>query len=489
MANDKITVTPREQSEGELPPPKLGDTSGEDPTILSSDLRQASSDGTEPPTERFDLEKVYSRSGSNFQRLLSWALPGIFWLLRNFCPNLRIGKLQFVSRYHDVREVLDRDDVFEIPFDHKMRKIGWEPGFLLGMQDSEEYQGTKEDVYKIFKRADLKCVRQKSSDFAYNILKEHADKGRSDDGASHGRIDAVRALIRRVPTLVVEDYYGVEIKDKDEFEDCLIALSGYLFGRAGKEDDETPAYATDAYARVHKVILDAVKARQHSGRSEQSDILGRLLHEQSNETPGQGEDPRWTDDRIVSYLFGMILGFLPTNLMANGNILEALMKHKLERAQTRRAALDDDDALLCRCLFETMRRRIPLNPGPWRRSNDDYVLRRNTGRWDRIVRKRTLPKDMTIWPLTQSAMRDSRGVRRPRDFDPDRSRDHNLVFGDGLHHCIGRKIAEVQITQTMKALLSQDNLRRARGPKGRMRRISMFPLSQTLDYDFRQAGD
>jgi cytochrome P450 len=456
------------------------------PDLLRAELEEGLPADEETRAQPFTLDTVYSPTGTYFVNLVARMLPAFFWFLRNVAPNLRIGRLQFVSRYRDVRDVLDRDDVFEIPFDHNGRKLGWDPGFLLGMQDGPEYQQTKEDVYTIFRRSDIDDVGRMSSHFAYRILEEHAEDVVGKDGSRHGRVDAVKDLIRRVPTLVVEQYFGVVARDKYEFEDCLIALSGYMFGSAGEEEDELPAYAREAFDRVRAIIHASVTEQRKSGGGSRDNIVGRLLDEQAKEDPKN--EPHYTDERIVSYLFGMILGFLPTNLMANGNILDALMKHKLERAQARRAALDGDDALLCRCLFETMRRRIPLNPGPWRRSVDDYVLAGNSTRWDRIVRKRLLRKGMIVWPLTQSAMHDSRGVDRPREFDPDRSREHNLVFGDGLHHCIGRLIAETQITQTMKALLRQDDLRLAPGErKGRMKRISLFPLSQKLDYDFRAA--
>jgi cytochrome P450 len=80
-------------------------------------------------------------------------------------------------------------------------------------------------------------------------------------------------------------------------------------------------------------------------------------------------------------------------------------------------------------------------------------------------------------------MRDGRRIRRPREFDPERSNDHYMNFGHGMHWCVGKYIAEAQITQTMKALLLRDNLRPAPGRAGKMRRISFFPRTMFLEYD------
>ncbi len=243
--------------------------------------------------------------------MLMRVLPGLLWVLRNFWPNPRIGRVQLVSRYHDVRDVLDRDEVFEIPFDHKAEKLGWKPNFLLGMQDGSEYQRTKTDVYSIFKRTDIQRIQEMSSGFAYEILENRAETVSDADGKSHKRIDAVGRLIRRVPTRVVEEYYGIGLAEdeRNEFEDCLIALSGYLFGDAGKESDALPGYAADAFKRVNKVIRRSVTERQHmlqsgdgKGRPE-DDILERLLSAQKNEPAtlyrrANRLVPVWNDSRL-----------------------------------------------------------------------------------------------------------------------------------------------------------------------------------------------
>jgi cytochrome P450 len=76
---------------------------------------------------------------------------------------------------------------------------------------------------------------------------------------------------------------------------------------------------------------------------------------------------------------------------------------------------------------------------------------------------------------TQSAMFDGRRVPHPTRFDPDRPPSAYMLFGHGLHWCAGAAIAEAQITQTLKALLVRDGLRRAPGRAGRLARLGPFP--------------
>ena len=98
-----------------------------------------------------------------------------------------------------------------------------------------------------------------------------------------------------------------------------------------------------------------------------------------------GAKRRFDDARMTSYLFAMMLGFIPTNLMANGNMLEMLygrLRRSGLKAATQ-AARDGDDDLLRRCLFEAMRFR-PLNPGPWRKAKRAFQLAVDT-RWPKKV--------------------------------------------------------------------------------------------------------
>ena len=58
-----------------------------------------------------------------------------------------------------------------------------------------------------------------------------------------------------------------------------------------------------------------------------------------------------------------------------------------------------------------------------------------------------------VLAMTESAMFDSRQVKRRRSFDPTRPASHLMHFGFGMHWCLGFMIARAQITQTFKALL------------------------------------
>jgi cytochrome P450 len=111
----------------------------------------------------------------------------------------------------------------------------------------------------------------------------------------------------------------------------------------------------------------------------------------------------------------------------------------------------------------------PLNPGPWRRAARDYTLGAGTWRATRIREGRL------VLASTQSAMFDPRGVREPGRFDPGRDAADSMLFGYGLHWCVGKFIAEAQIAQTLKPLLLRPDLRRAPGSDGKLALLGLFP--------------
>jgi cytochrome P450 len=173
---------------------------------------------------------------------------------------------------------------------------------------------------------------------------------------------------------------------------------------------------------------------------------------------------------IHGQLFGMVLGFIPTNVLAGGNILETLLRRPAFLERARAAARADDDDLLWRCLREALRFRH-INPGPWRICPNGYVFGAGGPCPIRI------PADSKVLAIIQSAMFDPRRIERPHVFDPERRDEDYMVFGVGQHWCLGAYIAMAQLTQTLKPLLRMQLLEAVDNPQVRTERFNdLFPL-------------
>lgn len=416
--------------------------------------------GTLEPFDPADLE-----SHGFLPWLVSLLLGNAQWwltLLRRFWPVAAVGNYALVTRSDDVEEVLGRHDVFQVPWGKKVEMLSGGQNFLLGMEDNPEYWRIQKQVMAAFRFDDVRStVAPLAARFASEIVAK-----------SGGRLDAVEALITRVPTLICEHYYGVDLapggsdQERADFAVWTIAMSTYAFGDPG--DD--PAYRRAAIAgseRVRLLIGRSIERAKKTGGGDT--VLARLIALQRS---GAAD---LSDAVISSYLVGMIIGFIPTNTMAGGAILDMLLRRSDFLERTRDAAVTGDDELLKRCLFETSRFK-PINLGPFRRCAEGYVVARGTAR-AKLIRKGAI-----VLASTQSAMFDNSRVKNPFRFDPDRPPSDYLIFGHGLHWCVGAFIAEAQITQTFKPLVAQPRLRPVSGKLGQLQRLGQFPAHLWVEF-------
>jgi cytochrome P450 len=370
-----------------------------------------------------------------------------YWLyaiLRRFKPVLRLGNWAFVTRFDDVAEVLREHQAFGVPFGPKVEALNDGPNFLLGMADSPDYRALREKVARIFPQEDLeKFVAPISARAARDMVDERA-----------GRLDAIQDLVTYVPIRVCEDYYGVVVPDRRAFGQWTIAMSTFMFGDPG--DNPTIARVAQAAGDHLRPVIDASLDRAKAGGAPGT-IAERLVG-----------DPEISRETARAILIGMITGFVPTNTMAAGHMMEMLLRRPDFLEQARKAALDGKDAALTKCLFEAFRFK-PLNPGPFRNCLQDYEIAAGSPRATKIK------AGTKVVAGTQSAMFDPRRVPDPKAFNPDRSSSEYMLFGFGLHWCIGARLAEAQITQTFKPLLQREGLRRDSGRAGKLQRLGPFP--------------
>jgi cytochrome P450 len=388
-----------------------------------------------------------------------------YWMgfLRRFCPICRVWFLPapfrglvFVSRDEDVREVLAHDREFPVPWGGRMVEVTGNKNFVLGMEDGPEYRRNYQQLAKAFEREDV-------AKYVVPLAKQASEDALRDTK----RIDAVRDLIWRVPSELCESYYGIEIPDKLRFAEWTVAMSSYLFGSPIYSNPTGKDLALAAADCFRNLIRSAIRnTRQGHQRGV---VLPRLIAMQRS-------DPDLTDEVLEAHLFGMVTGFIPTDLLAGGNMLNTLLSRDDFMAKAREAVSANDDDLLWRCLQETLRFRH-INLGPFRICGPGgYTLAAGTRR------ERHLDPGTPVLASTQSAMFDPRQVARPGCFDPDRAAEDYMVFGYGQHWCLGAYIAIAQVTQTFKALLQKGNFRRAPGNDGKLQMWGVYPAHLTVEF-------
>jgi cytochrome P450 len=424
--------------------------------------------GTPPP---FDINELNVKSSS---KLVERILQNPFWIfaiLRFVAPVFRIPIINWtvVTRFDHAKEVLAKDQVFGVPWLGYMEAIN--AIAILGIDNHEDHAKAQKQLMWAFKLEDLPRLRTMTEDLASELIEQH--RGR--------QLDAVQDLLTLVATRICRNYYGLPISpaEEKEFGQWSIAISMFLFGNPA----DNPTYRRLAIAGIARmrVIVDAAIANGKAGNANPDTIVARLVRMQV-------ADPLALPDHLIqTHLIGMVSGFVPTDTMAAGHILDALVgtgvfsawtRRKFQRPTRRAIHLSDDD-LLTRCLLETSR-FWPINFGPFRTTSEDYTIA-GAG-WFGLGSK-TIPSGAKLLVSTEAAMFDGRSVRRPYHFDPDRPSSQYMLFGSGMHVCVGLLIAKIHITHTFKILLRQKNLRRAKGKAGKLTTFGPFPAGLSVEYD------
>jgi cytochrome P450 len=391
----------------------------------------------------FDPEKLrrQSRVASLSRRLLDDPR----WLaatLRRVCPVARFGGYALVTRYDDVREVMTNDAVFGVPYRPKIEELTG-ANFILGMDDGPAYHANLRLAMRAFRFSDIPVQAAEASGQAGKIV------------AARGELDAMAALTTPILVEVCRRYYGVPTQAA-EFPLWAMAVSNYLFNPfAASADDYGQARAGAAQ------LCAAVDSAIATGAPPDT-VLGRLLDPQAD------PNGRPDDSTIRTIIFSLVTAIVPTGTLAAGNMLEMLLRRADIKGAAQQAARSGDDDLLSRCLFEALR-FMPVSL-IWRRdAKRDFVLAADTSRATR------LRKDTHVLASTFSAMFDPRQVRQPNRFDPTRSATDYMLFGHGLHYCLGAAFAAAVIPAILKPLLLCPTLERAPGPRGRRTFFGIFP--------------
>jgi cytochrome P450/deferrochelatase/peroxidase EfeB len=427
----------------------------------------------------FDFETIapggFSAKFKNalFQKIIGPA----YAFSRAFFPIAKVGGFYHITRDEQVRDVLLRPETFTVPFGPEMKEIAGGVIFALGI-DGVEQARQNALVRKVIRPdEDIELVTSLTRRFATALIEN-----------SGGKIDAINELFKRTVTEACARYFGLTIADPDKFADAMMACSALLFG--DPYGDETIRRVALSGAAHLRMTLDGSvsRIRVMQARAPSSDtppitadtIIERLLTLQS----AQAQTDPISDDEIRAILFGLLTGFVPTNTLASGKILDELLRRPAAFSSAVAAARlgKDGREQLKRILLEAGRFNPAISPGVWRYSAAESEIMVGS-------KAKTIPAGSLLLVSTMSAMRDKRAIPFPGRFWPDRVDkdgqrvEPELMFGVGTHWCLGKYLAIEQIAEVFTALLRQDGIRPAKGKAGKLQSIGPFPRSLQMEYD------
>lgn len=391
-----------------------------------------------------------------------------FAQLRAQRPVLATPECTLVARFDDVREVLSLPTIFTVaPYKPKMGG----GIYLMAHDDDALHTREKSLMQALLNRDDLPQVRALVADISRDIL-----------SAANGRIDIVGGFTRRVPTRLVQQYFGLDGCTSDELIEWSYWNQYNTFHNQPFDPmpPERRRYIEERHAQtgeqLNKFMTELMVRRSLAVALEKANLPRRLwlkLRLLLRLLTGKKNDAALRDDVLTRMLRssfpdavdfdikraginagGLLIGAVETTSQAVAQVLHFLLQHPEHLAAAKSAAAQPDTAHLDSIVWEALR-FVPIAPYLFRQSAHDYTVGRGTDYATRIK------AGSYVLPLTQSAMFDERAFERPEEFAPGRPWFNHFHFGFGSHECLGRYVGMVMIPEMVRQVLLRPGLRAA----------------------------
>ena len=203
-----------------------------------------------------------------------------------------------------------------------------------------------------------------------------------------------------------------------------------------------------------------VKSRRTSSSSDGEDIISQLMRLELD-----GE--RLTDEQIINITRNWTAG--------HGTVAAALgiIVHALAQDSDLQQRLRDDPRLISAAIEE-----IPRTNGP-------LVANRRTTTREVEIGGRTIPEGAKTSLMWIAANRDPDAFENPQTIDLDRDPSHNLLYGHGIHYCIGAELSRLELRVAIEELLNRTE-EISLNPEG-PRNLMVYPSNgfQELSMDLR----
>jgi cytochrome P450 len=388
--------------------------------------------------------------------LMAWGmetgLPLFFRFLRALRWNRRLGVV-FATRYDEVREVFLNHQAFGVPYAEKLNVIMGGHPFFLSMDKAEDHDRDTEAMRKVMRVEDIPA----------RLIPEVERLGERIVDEANGRLEVVDQLVRRITFEVYQEYFGIPGGN-------LPLWATRLFEFQFVASDAALRAEVDIIAPALRKHIQGLMDARRASEVVKDDVLGRCLDMQKKGTPS------FDDGQIRSSLMGFIVGGPPQPPMVVPQAMEQLLRRPEVLEQAQQAARDNNGELLAGYVFEAMR-FDPLAPFMPRVAMRDSIIAKGT------PREVSVPARAKVLVSFSSAMMDERRLPDPQKFNPRRLPHEYIHFGYGMHQCFGIHMNKALLPLMLKALLKRDNLRRAPGAEGHLRKRGAFADRLYVNYD------
>lgn len=239
-----------------------------------------------------------------------------------------------------------------------------------------------------------------------------------------GPVDLIRDFALLVPAFVIMDMLGVPREKLDEVKGWSDDMATFISGSRNVPDKyERAARGCQAMAAYFKTLIDERAANPRPG------FLTDLIE-------ARDEGDKLSDDELIATCILVLFAGHETTTNLIGDAMLALMAHPDQMARLR-----DDPGLIDGAIEEVMRWDGPTNG-----------LVRVAAR-DLEIAGKTIREGQRVFLMINAANRDAAVFDDPDRFDIGRMPNRHMTFGQGIHLCIGARLAREEGRIAVAALV------------------------------------
>ncbi|MFY9210000.1 MAG: cytochrome P450 [Aestuariivita sp.] len=339
-------------------------------------------------------------------------------------------KSWIITRYTDVRDLLLSDQLsvnrlvqFYSALPPKeaalLKDIIHYLNLWLAFRDPPDHTRLRRIMRHAFTASAIEAMRPNVVDITEMLLDRLQAQGRND-------IDLIKEFALQLPAFVIMDLLDVPRDMLDEFKEWSDDMAVFIGGARNSGDKyERAARGCQKMSAYFRQLITERAANPRPG------FLTDLIN-------ARDEGDRLSDDELVATCILVLFAGheTTTNLIGNATLL--LLRHPEQLARLRA-----EPDLIDSAIEEVMRFDGPTN-----------ALVRVVAQ-DHELHGKTLREGERVFVMVNSANRDPRIFEKPDSFDILRKQNRHLTFGQGIHLCLGAKLAREEGRIAVKALLNR----------------------------------
>jgi cytochrome P450 len=256
-------------------------------------------------------------------------------------------------------------------------------------------------------------------------------------------VDAVTAMTRNIPTLVIANMLGIETAMFEQFSAWSDAMGAIAEGALDTSDRgmETIMAGRRATSELNEYIAGQVEDRR---KKPTDDLIGKMVASDYART-------EMTEKEIIASNTQLVFAGNETTAKLMAHTLVTLAQHPDQRR-----LLAGDRSLVAQAVEEVHRYQTITQ-----------FIDRDVKESDVEIRGVAIPRGSVVTPMQGAANRDPERWDRPADFDITRPSRQHLGFGFGMHSCIGLNLARLETQVWLDRLMDA---------------LPEYELAQEVDY-------